>query len=99
MAKPGVLRDFLPSLMLAGFGATLEYLAYLVGDIQLESCPTADYSQCFNVTGQNELVTISFWLLFAGIWLLGASLISAIVVDARRARPARRPPPETSAKE
>ncbi len=85
-----MIREYLPSLMLAGFGVSLVLIGSVLSAIRASYCPTGAISQCVDVAVQNQIDTLSFSLLIAGLIVISASVVTALLTYRRRARAARR---------
>ncbi len=83
-----VTRDYLPSLMLAAFGAALEWVSWTLGQAVPTNCPTGygSLQPCLNPGYQSQIAAVSIELLFAGIALLVLSALVAGLTHRYRAR-------------
>lgn len=91
MSAKEVIRDYLPCIMLGGFGVTLTYVGLIVSIISVTYCPPlGPASQCIDVAAQNQIETISAWLFYSGLFLIAASVAVAFVTRWLRIRAVRR---------
>jgi len=81
------LWAFLPSWMLAGFGLSLIYIAYLVSQIPGLPCPNTSAflpAGTCGITDYEARLTLALWI--AGLVTLAASAAAAIIISMARDR-------------
>lgn len=83
-----LVRDYLPSILLAGFGFVLVYLAATLSAVAAgSSCSGGAALQACNPHSKlAQVETISFFLLLAGVGTLAVSGILALIILWRRER-------------
>lgn len=84
MTAKGAFVAYLPSLMLAGFGMTLMYIAWVVGAISPPTCPMGPVC----ALPPDQTGALSIRLFFASVLVLSVSAATALVTYWWRARAA-----------
>ncbi len=81
------MRDYMPSILLAGFGVVLYYISNALSGAQPTDCESVyPPYPCVNYGYQSQILRISFELFCASLLLLAGSVAVALITRWLRSR-------------